>query len=325
MLILTDKDVRRLIDMPSVLKAVEKAFLYHGKGLVDMPPKVYIHLERYKGDFRAMPAYIKGMEVCGIKWVNVHPGNARAGLPTVMAVIILSDPHSGLPLCIMDGTLVTNLRTGAAGGVAAKYLARKDSSIVGLVGCGVQARSQLLALAKFFRIKAVRIWGMEKDCVKRFLKDTASLGLEMETKGDIKDCVKGADIVVTTTPSRRPIVRSGWIKEGAHINAIGADAKGKEELEPELLKRARIVVDDWRQAYHSGEINVPVSRGMISGKDIHATLGEIVAGKKNGRTNRKEITIFDSTGLAIQDMAVADLIYRKALAAHAGRRIDIIK
>jgi alanine dehydrogenase len=324
-LILTNSDIRRLIDMPSVLKAVEKAFLYHGKGLADMPPKVYIHLDKYGGDFRAMPAYIKGMEVCGIKWVNVHPGNARAGLPTVMAVIILNDPSSGLTLCIMDGTLVTNLRTGAAGGVAAKYLARKDSSVVGLVGCGIQARSQLSALNELFRIKAVRVWGRGKDCVKRFLKDTASLSLDVEAKKDVRDCVEGADIVVTTTPSRRPIVRCRWIKPGTHINAIGADAKGKEELDPALLKRAMIVVDDRRQASHSGEINVPLSKGILAEKDIYATLGEILAGKKRGRTSQDAITVFDSTGLAIQDMVVADLIYRKAIAAHAGRRIDIIK
>jgi alanine dehydrogenase len=289
-----------------------------------MPPKIYLHLDKYKGDFRAMPAYIEGLEACGLKWVNVHPKNKRFNLPAVMATIILSDPRTGFPLCIMDGTHITNLRTGASGAIAAKYLARKDSSVVGLVGCGVQARTQLQAMNELFKIKKVYIWGNRIAYVKKFLKDMQFLGLDMQITGNISNCVKEADIVVTTTPVRKPILKSKWIKEGAHINAIGADAPGKEELEVSLLKRAKIVVDDWRQASHSGEINVPVSRGLISRKDIYAALGEIVAGTKIGRVNPKEITIFDSTGLAIQDIAMAHFVYRKACRKKIGKRIEIL-
>jgi len=317
-LILTNSQIRNLIDMPQVLKTVENAFMLYGKNLVQMPAKIYLDLDKYSGDFRAMPAYIKGMEACGLKWVNVHPKNRRFGLPAVMATIILSDPRTGFSLAIMDGTYITNLRTGAAGAVAAKYLARKDSSIVGLVGCGAQARTQLLALKELFKIKLVYVWGNKPEYAKKFLKETKSFGLNMEIKDMISDCVKEADIVVTTTPVRKPIVKSEWIKIGTHINAIGADAKGKEELEPKLLKRAKIVVDDWQQASHSGEINVALSRGIITGKDIHATLAEVLLGKKKGRVTQDEITIFDSTGLAIQDIAVANLIYKRALKNKVG-------
>ncbi len=310
--------------MPAVLKAVENAFRAYGKNLIQMPAKVYLHLEKYKGDFRAMPAYIKGIEASGIKWVNVHPQNKRFGLPSVMALIILSDPQNGFPLCIMDGTLITNLRTGAAGAVAAKKLAMKDSSIIGLVGCGAQARSQLLALSEMFKIKSVFVWGNKLECCNEFLKDTKHLGLNVKIVDKISDCVRQADIVVTTTPSRKPLVKSEWIKEGTHINAIGADAKGKEELEPKLLKRAKIVVDDWEQASHSGEINVPVSKGVITRKDIHGTLGEVIVGKKAGRVNSQEITIFDSTGLAIQDLAVAHLVYKRAVEKRIGKWISLL-
>jgi len=324
-LILTNSQVQRLIDMPSVLKVIENAFMLYGKKLVQMPAKIYLHLDKYAGDFRAMPAYIEGMDACGIKWVSVYPENKKYGLPSVMAVIILSDPHTGFPLCVMDATLLTNLRTGAAGGVAAKYLAREDSSIVGLVGCGAQARTQLLALKELFRIKLVYVWGNKLRPAKKFLKDTKHLGLNMAIKDKISDCTKQADIVVTTTPARKPIVESEWIRDGTHINAIGADAKGKEELEPELLKRAKIVVDDWQQASHSGEINVALSRGIITRKDIHATLGEVLIGKKKGRVSQKEITIFDSTGLAIQDVAVASLVYKRALKNKLGFWVGILK
>lgn len=319
-LILTNNQIKQLIDMPKVLKVIESAFRLYSKNLVQMPAKIYLHLDKYEGDFRAMPAYIERMEACGLKWVNVHPRNRRFGLPAVMALIILSDPKTGLPLAIMDGTYITNLRTGAAGGIAAKYLARKDSSIIGLVGCGAQARTQILALKELFNIKKVYVWGNKVEYAKKFIKDTKYLGLVMEIKDKIYDCVKEADIVVTTTPVRKPIVKSRWIKEGTHINAIGADAKGKEELEPDLLKRAKIVVDDWNQASHSGEINVSISKGIVTKKDIYATLGEVLIGKKKGRTSPREITIFDSTGLAIQDVAVANLVYKKAVKKKIGLR-----
>lgn len=310
--------------MPDVLRIVRKTFMLYAKGKTQMPPKIYLHLEKYNGDFRAMPAYIQGLEACGIKWVNVHPRNSRFGLPAVMAVIILSDPKTGLPIAIMGGTQITNLRTGAAGALAAKYLARKNSSVVGLVGCGVQARTQLLALKELFKIKLVRIWGKRPKLANTFVRDMRYLGLKLKSEGNISDCLKDADIIVTTTPVRHPIVRSEWIKEGAHINAIGADAKGKEELEPALLKRSKIVVDDWLQAAHSGEINVPFAKGIIKRKDIYANLGEIIVGKKKGRVSKKEITIFDSTGLAIQDIAVAELIFKKALKKRAGTKIKIL-
>lgn len=324
-LILTKSQVQRLVDMPSVLKVIENAFMLYGKKLVQMPAKIYLHLDKYSGDFRAMPAYIEGMDACGIKWVNVHPENKKYGLPSVMAVIILSDPHTGFPLAIMDGTYITNLRTGAAGGVAAKYLAREDSSIVGLVGCGAQARTQLSALKELFRIKLVYVWGNKLRPARKFLKDTRRFGLNTVIKDKISDCTKQADIVVTTTPVRKPIVESEWIRDGTHINAIGADAKGKEELEPALLKRAKIVVDDWQQASHSGEINVALSRGIITRKDIHATLGEVLIGKKKGRVSQKEITIFDSTGLAVCDVAVAKLVYKRARKHKLGFRVSIVK
>lgn len=321
-LILNGATIKKIVGIKDAIKAVEKAFGYFGKGKTQMPPKVYIHLDKHKGDFRAMPAYVEGFKGCGIKWVNVHPGNKRKGLPTVMAVIILSDPASGFPLCIMDATYATALRTGAAGGVAAKYLARQNSRKIGLVGCGVQARTQFLALNELFNIKEVNIWGYNRQEATGFRKDMKNLkSMDIEIKDTIKECVEDCDIVVTTTPSRKPLVKLKWLKKGVHINAIGADARGKEELDPKILKKAKIVVDAWEQASHSGEINVPLKKGIISKRDIYANIGEIVAGGKKGRTKKGEITVFDSTGLAIQDVAIANIIYRKAKAKKRGRTV----
>jgi len=323
-LILTGKDVAGLIDMKRAIAAVEYAFLQYGAGRTMMPPKIYLHLDKYGGDFRAMPAYIEKLEKCAVKWVNVHPGNRRFGLPAIMAVIILSDPRNGLPLCIMEGGYATALRTGAAGGVAARHLARKNSNVIGMVGCGVQARAQLQALRILFDVKEVKVWSPNLSCVRDFMRETKKFGLKVTMPGSAEGCVRGSDIVVTTTPSRRPLVKLAWLKRGAHINAIGADAKGKEELDPAILKKAKVVVDSWEQASHSGEINVPVRNGFMSRKDIHADIGQIVSGEKKGRTNQDEITVFDSTGLAIQDVAVANMIYRAALRKGAGRWITLI-
>jgi len=323
-LIVSRSHVEKFIDIKTAIQCVENAFLKHGTHQARMPAKIYLHLEEHSGDFRAMPAYLEGGASCVLKWVNVHPGNVKKGLPTVMAVLILSDPKTGFPLCIMDGTYVTSLRTGAAGAVAAKYLARKDSKVVSLVGCGEQASTQLKALYELFDIKIVKVWGHEPLLAESFIKKMNKFPLEFIPVDTLKNCVKGGDIIVTTTPSRRPLIKNEWIKKGAHINAIGADAPGKQELEFEVLKNAKVIIDDWAQASHSGEINVPIRKGLLARKDIYAELGQIIAGKKKGRINTDEITVFDSTGLAIQDLVVAELIYKTVLKKGYGRLISIV-
>lgn len=316
------KTVKKLINMKDVMRAVEGAFKALGEGRTEMPAKIYLNIDKYNGDFRAMPAYIDGMKTCGIKWVNVHSDNRKKGIPTVMAVMILSDPSNALPLCFMNATEVTALRTGASGGVAAKYLARKNSQRIGMVGCGVQAVTQLEALNTAFKIKEIYAWSLFPAEIAKFKRIVSGkMGLKVKAAGTIQSCVEGMDIVVTTTPSRKPLVKAGWVGKGTHINAIGADAKGKEELEAGVLKKAKVVVDAWEQASHSGEINVPLSKGKISKKNIYAGIDEIVTGKKKGRTSPGDITVFDSTGLAIQDLAVANLIYRKAKEKGLGKYI----
>lgn len=323
-LILSRKDIARVIDIRTAVACVEKAFAAYAREQTLMPPKIYITLPEYDGDFRAMPAYVRPLGACSLKWVNVHPGNARRGLPTVMATLILSDPKTGYPLSVMDATFLTGLRTAAAGGVAAKYLARKGSSVAALVGCGAQAVTQLQALRALFPIKEVRVWGHEKSLIDNFIRRMRIKNETMVPAATVKECVSGADIVATLTPSRRPLIKRAWIKEGAHINAIGADAAGKRELETALLKDSRVVIDDWAQASHSGEINVPVRKKEISHKDICAELGEIVAGKKKGRRKDSDITVFDSTGLAIQDTAVAWEVYRAARRRGIGRKVELV-
>lgn len=320
---LTQSDVRSVLDMPSAMKAVESGFREHGLRKVQMPPKSYLYFTRHNGDLRTMPSFMEEQDIAGVKIVNVHPDNREKGFPTVMAVVVLNSTETGAPLAIMDGTYLTDMRTGAAGGVAAKYLARPDSRIVGMVGTGDQARTQLLALSQFMDIEEVRITCRNLSNCARFEKVMSPV---VNCDFIRTDSIKGVcrcDVLVTTTPVRSPIVKSEWVREGTHINAIGADAAGKQELEPTLLKRAKVIVDDIIQASHSGEVNVPISSGSFSEADIYAELGEVIAGIRPGRQSDKEITIFDSTGLAVQDLVTADMVYRKAMEKGIGKQLRL--
>lgn len=315
-LLLTQSDVRSLATTEATITAVEQAFAAHGRGETLMPPKVYIELEKHCGDFRAMPAYMDG--AAGLKWVNCHAENpSRHGLPTVRGIYILSDPSTANALAIMDATWLTAARTGASAAVASKYLARPDASCVGFVGTGTQARTVLTALQLPFP---------ELEVVAADLEPAAAAAFAEEVGGVVGTVAEAAacHIVCTATPSREPVIERDWILPGTHINAMGADAHGKQELDPRILRDGVVVVDDLAQAGGSGEINVPLGSGELSPEGIHGSLGEIVAGLKPGRSDPQAITVFDSTGLAIQDVALARVVYEAALARGIGRSIEFL-
>jgi alanine dehydrogenase len=319
---LDEYEVKELLSMSEALVQVEDAFRLEAEAKAIMPPKLYLDLPNYHGDFRAMPAYIDG--AAGLKWVSVYPENTKYNLPCVLATIIICDPNTGYPIAIIDGTYITSIRTGAAGGIAVKYLARKDSSVIGLIGAGRQARTQLLAINEVLpRNKEVKVFDLVNSASRRFAEEMgAKLNINIRPVEKVEEAAE-ADILVTTTTSTKPIVKRSHLKPGTHINAIGADAKGKQELEAAILKDAKIIVDDIDQASHSGEINVPLSEGKIKISDVRGTLGEIIIKAKQGRVNDKEITIFDSTGLAIQDIMCAKHVYEKYLQRHPESRPEV--
>ncbi len=319
---LNRKDVELLLDMKGALAVVEEAFRQHGLKKVQMPPKLYLYFKKHNGDLRTMPAYLEEQDITGVKIVNVHPDNPKKGLPTVMALVILNSTETGAPVAVMDGTYLTDTRTGAAGGVAVKYLSRKNSETVGFVGTGNQARTQLLGIKEVIDIEEIKATSTQEKHTLAFKKEMEKIiSCDIIPKKSVRE-VCDCDIIVTTTPSREPIVMNEWIADGTHINAIGADAPGKEELDPKILKRAKVVVDDIPQASHSGEVNVPLSKKLITEKDICCEIGEIVAGMKKARAKDSDITVFDSTGLAIQDVAAANMVYQKALGANMGIKLQ---
>lgn len=313
MLFLNQKQVQKIIPLnriAEVIEVIEEAFFEYGMGRVQMPPKNYLNFKKYDGDLRIMPSYSQKLEMVGTKIVNVHPRNPKKGLKTVMAVIILNDAKTGLPLAFMDGTYITGMRTAAAAAVATKYLARKNAKTLGLIGAGYQSIFQIAAITKVRKIEEIYVYDIFEKQIEKLAKILAKEGIKIK-RGGLEEVAK-KDIIVTVTPARKPILKNKLVLPGVHINAIGADAPGKEELDPRILKRAKVIIDDWHQAICCGEVNVPLSKGLIKEKDIWASLGEVVTAKKMGRKNEKEITIFDSTGLAIQDLFAANLVYKKA-------------
>ncbi|CAN2042529.1 Alanine dehydrogenase [Candidatus Magnetomoraceae bacterium gMMP-15] len=306
-LLINRKEIEDLFKMGDAIKAVENVFKLYGENKVQMPPKSYLIFD--KGDLRCMPTYVPDLKAGGIKSVNVHIKNKN--IPTVMATFVLTDPKDGFVISIMDATYITSLRTGAAGAVAAKYLARKDSKSLSFIGAGAQAYTQLDALMITMpNISEICVYDIDKNKSKKFADKAAK---QYNIKATVSDSIEKAalmsDILVTITPVNNPLIMDHYIKEGTHINAIGADAEGKQELDPKILKRAKVVIDNWEQASHSGEINVGLEKGIITKADIFADIGEIVTKKKSGRDNDKQITVFDSTGLAIQDLACAIEVY----------------
>jgi alanine dehydrogenase len=318
-LILKGSEVRTLVEPGAAIAAVEQALAGHARGETQMPSKVYIALPEVNGDFRAMPVRIGPR--AGVKWINAHPDNpARHGLPSVIGVFILSDTETAAPLAIMDATGLTSLRTGAVSAVATKALAREDAETIGIIGCGVQARSVIDCHMQVMKPREIRLFDLRGEAAERLAAELPQLPcrvVDLETAA-------GSDVVCTLTPSHKPVVTASMVRNGSHINAMGADAPGKQELDPAIVASARIFLDDLEQASESGEVNVPLRSGLLAHEAIAGTLGEVVAGMKPGREKPEQTTLFDSTGLAVQDLAVAGMVYDRALELGVGVSIELV-
>ena len=320
-LILSRTEMMGLLTPAEYNGCVEQAYRMHGEGRFYMDPKGHIVLAKYPGEWEAMPSYIEEPEAAACKWVSIREQNReKHDLPTVFSILIYTHPETGFPLAICDGSHHTVMRTGAAAAVSAKWLARKDSKVLAIVGAGHMAVGVLATCNEVFKWQDVRVWSRSQKTVDHFVAEEQPKysSFKIKSSTDIEKVVRGADVVVTVTPARGAIVKNEWIGAGTHIAALGADKGGDQELEASILQRARIFVDDIRQCRTDGEINVPLSKGLLKETDIAGEIGEVIVGKKKGRTSDKEITLFDSTGIALQDSATIPLEYERALAAGVG-------
>ncbi len=320
-LVLTAPQMQSLLSMNNAISAVEDSFRAKVAGQTSVT-QTFLRFDSYGGDIGSMSAYLKDKETAAVKVIGYNPHNPQKNrLPTISGVVVVTDPRTSIPLAIMDAAYVTSIGTGAVGALAAKLLARRDSRIVGMIGAGVQARTQMIGVDANFDIEKVRVWSRTWGSSRKFAREMkAQLDVGIVSVHEPKKAVMGADIVITVTPSRHPIVANAWISEGTHVNAIGADEPGKQEIDSEITKRACIVVDDREEAVQKSEINLPYRAGIITKDSIYAELGEIVLGKI-GRTSDDQVTLYAGAGSPIQDAAVAFEIYKRALRAGAGVKL----
>lgn len=305
--------VLRAVTPADAIERVRDAFVRHHDGEWVMPSKVYLDAPDGPGDFRAMPARGGGLAI--LKWVTSFPGNPERGLPVVMGVVCVSDSNDGRPLALMDARAITALRTGAVAAMAAQELAREDASSAGIVGCGLHGTwaARCLAAAEYgpgvcFDVDPDRAGAL-----------AGELGWEAGTLDEALAC----DVVTCITPGHEPVVTEASLRPGMHLSMLGADGPGKAEAEPAAVARCRLFCDEWNQASHGGELTPAVEAGLISRDDV-TELGAVVTGGAPGRASAEEVTLFDSTGLAIQDLAIAHAVletHRAGLSKPARVRI----
>ena len=323
-LLLTRDDVAQVLQMPDCMDVVRKAFGELASGTAVLPLRIPITPP--DGLSLYMPAYLKELGALACKVVTVYKNNpAKHKLPVVIGKVLLQDPASGDVICIMDGGYLTAVRTGAASGVATDLLARKgDGQVAGIFGAGVQAKMQLWAVAVARKLSRALVYDVADGAVAGFISEmSAKLNLEV-VKADSPQDVLKADIICTATSSATPIFDGSKVRPGTHINGIGSHTPNARELDAEIVKRSKFIADATDACLaEAGDLMIPIKDGIIDESHIYADLGEIVIGKKPGRSDDTEITLFKSNGLAIQDVATAKLVYDKAMAAGIGVTVEL--
>jgi ornithine cyclodeaminase/alanine dehydrogenase len=319
LLYLSQEDVRTVaLDITTIIDLLEKAFHEKGMGKVEMPPKPGIHTQP-DAFIHAMPAYIPSLRSAGIKWVSGYPANQSMGLPYITGLLILNDVETGVPLAVMDCVWITAYRTAGATALAAKYLARPDSETIGIIACGVQGRTNLEALAALFPVKKVYVYDIDGDVQRRYVEEMGKL-LDLEITGVDKpsEAVRESDLIVTSGPILKkpnPTIERGWMKEGAFGSAVDFDSYWAPEA---MAQMDKISTDDHAQ------FDYYRSQGYFQHTPApYADLGEIVAGTASTRENDHERILAINLGLAIDDMAVAPEIYRRAKELGVGTWLDL--
>lgn len=323
-LVLTRRDVQGLLGFDECITAVESAFRLHAEGR-SLPPGV-LGIRAPAGGFHIKAA---GLELGRFYFAaktnaNFSSNPKQHNLPAIQGVIVLCDAENGCPLAVMDSMEVTTRRTAAATAVAAKWLARRDANTVTICGCGIQGRAQLVALSRVLPIRRAYAFDIDAAAAGRYASDLAAeLGIEVTPVTDLVEALRHSDVCVTCTPSRRAFLRREDVRPGTFVAAVGADSSDKHELEPTLMAAATVVVDLLQQCASIGDLHHALETGAMTRDRVHAELGELVAGRQPGRRSDAEITIFDSTGTALQDVAAAAMVFERAVAAGVGLAVAL--
>lgn len=317
MIVLDDKQIRPLLDYPTVIRLMQAAFAADTLGQVQLMPVIGQEIAQYDARWGVKAGYLKlefdgaRFEVMGLKQGWFSSANATRGLASHAATMLIADPRTGAPIAILAANAITEMRTAAAGALAAKFLAPARLRTVGLIGAGEQGWAQLEALSHVREFERVQIWSRRQEAASALVAKARRSGWEACACLTVQDAVCDADIIITTTPATSPIVHSAWIKDGVHINAIGSDAPDKRELDSSLIQRCVLVADKRVQSLSIGEMRAPIADGTVTAAHIRAELGELAAGRQTIARQSSDVTVFDSSGVSFQDLAVAGFVIAK--------------
>lgn len=322
-LLLTRGEVAELLSLEECIAAVEYAFKSHAEGKTADPSVLGVHAEN--GGFHTKAAIMDYGRLYYVSKCNANfPGNPKQfGLPTIQGIISIFDASDGRPLALLDSTEITVMRTGAATAVAAKYLSRPESKVITICGCGNQGRVSLRAIASVRSIERAFVFDLDRSIAERFATDLSSeLQIDVKAVSEPDEGLRESDMCVTCTPAKQHFIEKEHVTPGTFIAAVGADNEEKQEIDPALMQASKVVVDNLRQCVSIGDLHHAIALGLMKKEDVHAEIGEVIAGLKPGRTSPDEIIVFDSTGTALQDVAAAAIVYEKATSAERGIMLD---
>jgi alanine dehydrogenase len=325
MLVLSESQVKGLIDLDELIAVLEQAHIQYSTGKAVMPVRLVVPLPQIQGRITSMPGFLSENKALGMKVVTYFHDNPKQNLPAILATIMLFSAETGKMIAAMDGGYITAIRTACASALATKVLANSNTPVLGILGAGVQARAHILALARVRQLSRIKLYspsGTSATNLKAELEPHC--GVPIEVVRSAEDAVRDSDLLVTVTTAKEPVLKANWLKPGAHINAVGSHRPDLREIDGATLNRAKLVVDS-RDAIMAecGDILLALKEKSISESDIHGEIGEVLAGSKPGRSNASEITLYKSVGIAIQDVATAQLVYRKAREQNIGTNVEI--
>ena len=325
MRILTGDDVQQALPMDQAIEAVKAAFAQLSKGEADVPLRTSLDVPQHNGVTLFMPAYLADDDAMAMKIVSVFSDNPGKGLPLIHAAVIVVDAETGAPEAMLDGTYLTALRTGAASGAATELLARRDARVAAIFGAGAQGRTQLEAVCAIRPIDQAWIYDIDREQARIAAEELSELlNLSVEVADTPACAASRADVICTATTSSSPVLSDADVRPGTHINAIGAYTPDMQEIPPETILRAKVVIDHHEAALaEAGDLLIPIGEGVITVDHIHAELGEVIAGDKAGRETAEELTLFKSVGVAVQDVAAAAAALKAAREMGLGREIDL--
>ncbi|MDM8534153.1 ornithine cyclodeaminase family protein [Clostridiaceae bacterium HSG29] len=332
--VLSKKDIQSLLKMNDVIDVVESAYSQKASNRASIFDWVFNEFDPGVADMDIKSGWLKDEGIYGMKLVSWFSKNPEKNLPSIIGVVMVFDDKTGKPIGLVDGDYITGMRTGAAGAIGAKYMARKDSKTLLMVGTGhiskFEIAATLIALPNIEEVIIINPINAQvatdmAEKLKDVLRDEFDITREFEVKSidNIEDAVRLSDIIITATPSRKPLIMKEWLKPGTHLSCIGSDMPGKEEIDPNIFKEARVVVDDLEQCKHIGEIEIPFNLGIIDNQSISGEIGDIINKKINGRMNDDEITVFDATGTALLDLVTARLAFSIAESKKVGTTVEL--